>query len=292
MATIYYLASRNIKVYLRDRAAVFFSLLSVFIIIGLYAIFLGSTTTRSLENMAGKVDGVRWVVDSWIMAGIMVVNSITVTLGVFGTMIEDESRKRMSGFLVAPVSRGKLVAGYLVAAIVVGVLLSLVALVLAEIYIIANGGHLLTLPALIKVLGLLVYNVLASSCLVFFLISWIRTASGFSTLSTILGTIIGFITGIYLPIGVLPEALQTAIKFIPATHAAALMRQIIMEAPLAQVFSLAPPAARLEFSTIFGVQLFLNNKEILPLTMLAVIGGSGLLFLALSIIRMSRRKLG
>jgi multidrug/hemolysin transport system permease protein len=293
MAMLFHLASRNLKVYLRDRTAVFFSLLSVFIIIGLYAIFLGNTTVRSLENAVGKdVGGVRFLVDSWIMAGILVVNSITVTLGMFGTMIDDESKKRLSGFLVAPVSRSKLVYGYLLAAVAAGILLSVIALILAEIYIAANGGSLLTGAALLKVLGLLVYNVISSACMVFFLVSWFRSASGFSTLSTILGTIIGFITGIYLPIGVLPQALQTAIVFVPATHAAALMRQIMMETALDQVFKQAPPQIFEEFTQVYGVRIYLSQQEILPPVMLLVIGGSGLLFLILSVIRMSRRKLG
>jgi multidrug/hemolysin transport system permease protein len=292
MAMILHLASRNMKVYLRDRTAVFFSMLSVFIIIGLYALFLGSNMVQWVEQSAGEgVRGARWLVDAWIMAGILIVNSITVTLGMFGIMIEDESKKRLNGFLVAPVSRGKLVAGYLVAAVAVGILLSLLALILAEIYIAANGGSLLTPLALLKVLGLLVYNVLASSCLIFFLVSLVRTASGFSTLSTILGTVIGFITGIYMPIGMFPEAVQTLIKVIPATYAAALMRTIMMEAPLQQVFSGAPREAYDEFTKAFGMRVFFGSTEVMAGTMLVIIGAAGVLFLVLSILRMSRRKM-
>jgi multidrug/hemolysin transport system permease protein len=293
MATIVHLAGRNVRVFLRDRTAVFFSMLSVFIIIGMYAIFLGNTTVRSLENAVGSgVPGVRWLVDSWIMAGILVVNTITVTLGMFGVMIDDETKKRMSGSLVAPISRGKLVVGYLIAANIVGFLLSVLALVLAEIYILSGGGSLLSPLAFLKVIGLIAYSVVSSSTLIFFCISFFRTASGFSTFSTILGTIIGFITGIYLPIGVLPDALQKVITFVPATHAAALMRQIIMEAPLAEVFKGAPPELANEFNRIYGVRIFLGGNEIGPAVMLLVIGGAGILFLILSLIRMARRKIG
>lgn len=293
MSAILHLASRNIKVYLRDRTSVFFSMISVFIIIGLYAVFLGSNTVQSIEQSVGEgVEGVRWLVDSWIMAGILVVNSVTVTLGVFGTMIDDESKKRLSGFLVAPVSRGKLVTGYLVAAVSVGIMLSLLALALAEIYIVANGGQFLSMTALFKVLGLLIYNTLASSCLVFFLVSLVRTASGFATLSTILGTTIGFITGIYMPIGAFPEAVQSVIKVIPTSHAAALMRQIMMEGPLDKVFAGAPIALYDDFTTVFGMRIFFGTTEVTTGTMLLVVGAAGLLFLGLSIIRMSRRKIG
>ena len=52
-------ASRVLKIYLRDKTAVFFSLLSSFIIIGLYILFLGETYSSSFEQI-GKypsVDG-------------------------------------------------------------------------------------------------------------------------------------------------------------------------------------------------------------------------------------------
>lgn len=294
MRLILDLAGRNLKVYLRDRAAVFFSLLSVFIIIGLYAFFLGDTNVRSIEGMAGNASrsDVRWLVDSWIMAGILVVNGITVSLGVFGVMIDDESRKRLHGFLVAPIRRSQLVAGYLIAANVAGLLLSLVALFLAELYIGANGGSFLTAGELLKVIGLILLNVLSSSSLVFLMVSFIRTASGFSTLSTILGTIIGFLTGIYVPIGVLPEFLQTIIKFVPASHTAALMRQVFMERPLEAVFSKAPAGLATEYQTIFGVIVSFNDKALSQLVMLLIVIGSGLVFLGLSVFRMNRRKIG
>lgn len=293
MKMIMHLAGRNMRVYLRDRTAVFFSLLSVFIIIGLYAVFLGDTNVRSIENMAkgANPDDIRWLVDSWIMAGILVVNSITVTLGLYGIMIDDEAKKRIHAYLVAPVSRSKLVAGYLVAANGVGLLLSAVAFVLVELYILVSGGHLLVPGQMAKALGVLAVTVLSSSSIVFFLASFIRSASAFSTLSTILGTIIGFITGIYVPIGVLPEFLQTLVKFVPATHSAALMRQIFMSEPLDKVFSTAPAQIRSEYTRVFGVDVLVGGKPLSETVMLGIVIGTGLIFLLLSVILMKRRKI-
>lgn len=45
-------AQRNLKLFFRDKSAVFFSLLAVFIIIGLYALFLGDVWTDSLSDLA------------------------------------------------------------------------------------------------------------------------------------------------------------------------------------------------------------------------------------------------
>lgn len=293
MSIIRILAVRNIRMFLRDRTSVFFSLLSMFIIIGLYVLFLGKTNVNSIETMVGgSVPGIRFLVDSWIMAGIIIVNSITVSLGVFGVMIDDESKKRINGFLVAPVKRSSLVAGYMAASIIVGLILCLLALVMAEIYIVSAGGSLLSAISMLKAIGVMSLSVVSSSAMVFFLVSFVRTSAGFATLSTILGTIIGFITGIYVPIGILPEAVQTFIKLVPASHSGSILRQIFMEQPLALVFAGAPAQAVIEYEKIFGVKLYWSGNEISIPVMFAVVAGSGLFFLGLSIVRMSRRKIG
>ena len=43
------LVIRNLKLYFKDKGAVFFSLLGVLIVIGLYILFLGDTFTDGLK---------------------------------------------------------------------------------------------------------------------------------------------------------------------------------------------------------------------------------------------------
>jgi multidrug/hemolysin transport system permease protein len=60
------LTKRHLKLFFRDKASVFFSLLSVIIIIALYVLFLGDMISGSMAD----TPGFRYVMDSWIMAGI------------------------------------------------------------------------------------------------------------------------------------------------------------------------------------------------------------------------------
>ena len=292
MAVLTQLTLRNIKMFLRDKTSVFFSFLSMFIIIALYAFFLAQVNVNSVESMVGKgVSGVRFLVDSWIMAGIIVVNSITVTLGVFGLMVDDETKKRLSGFLVAPVKRGTLVISYLFSSWVVGAFLCILSFAAAELYIVSSGGELLPPLAMIKVVGLILLCVFSGSSMLFFFVSFVRSASGFSVLSTLIGTVIGFLTGIYMPIGILADSVQTIIKFVPASHMAVLMRQIFMEVPLAKVFEGAPAGTVTHFEEIYGITLKAGETTLSVPMMIAYIALSGLVFLSLSIYNMSRRKL-
>lgn len=284
------LVSRNTKVFFRDRMAVFFSFLSVIIIIMLYALFLGETNVNSIQSQVGGAEGVRWLVDTWIMAGILVVSTITVTLGVFGIMVKDQEEKRLAGFLVAPVGRSQIVMGYLFSAWLISTIMAVLAFVLGQIVIVADGGQILAFISILKVLGLIVLNVFSSSAIVFFLIGFIKSTSGFSSLSAILGTLIGFITGIYIPIGVLPAFVQTITKIVPATHGTVLMRQVFMEDASAKVFAGAPAGVISDFNQNMGSVMMIGGQEVSALVMIAVLIFSGLIFFGLSVLFLNRKQ--
>src|SRR4030067_1637252 len=100
MTIIVNLIKRNLKLFFRDRASVFFSFLAVFIIIGLYVLFLGNMMVEGFGEVLG--DDARFSVDSWIMAGILSVVSITTTLGAFGIMVDDKTKNILKDFLSSP----------------------------------------------------------------------------------------------------------------------------------------------------------------------------------------------
>lgn len=279
-------AKRNLKLYFRDRTSVFFSLLAVFIIIGLYVLFLGDAWTSSLEG----VEGGRMMMDSWMMAGLLAVVSLTTTMGAFETMVNDRSSGIVKDFYSAPVPRTSLAAGYLISAFIIGSAMSLVALVLVEAYILANGGELLGVEPLLKVLGILALSNLTNTALVFVIISFVSTQSAFGTLSTIVGTLVGFLTGIYMPIGMMPPAVQTVIKLFPPSHAAVLMRQVMMESPMATSFQGAPFEILRDFKETMGVVFYIDGEPLATVWSLAYLAIAATVFSATTAIIISRRR--
>ena len=179
------------------------------------------------------VSGARFLMDSWIMAGLLAVASITTTLGAAGVIVDDKAKGIAKDFRCAPLKRGSIVGGYLLATVVVGTVLSAAGFVAAEIYIFANGGKLLTFGAALKALGLIVLSCLASGAMVSFVVSFLKTPNALAVASTIFGTLSGFLMGIYVPVSVLPGTVQTAVKAFPISHAAVLLRQVLMEVALA-----------------------------------------------------------
>ena len=279
------LIKRNLKVFFRDRASVFFSLLSVLIIFGMYVLFLGDIWASNLP----KVPGARALTDSWIMAGILAVTSVTTVMGAFGTMVDDRAHKIIKDFNASPISKGKIAGGYVLSSFLVGVLMTLVAFVLSQLYVASRGGALLSLTAAAQVLGLILLSTVCNTAMISFLISFFKSQNAFGTASSILGTMVGFLTGIYLPIGILPGPVQFVVRIFPVSHAALLIRRVMTEAPMRAVFQGAPEQVVSGFEEQMGIVFRVGGHALPDSVSIIILAGTAILFYGLAIGRFSRK---
>lgn len=279
-------AKRNLKVFFRDKTTVFFSLLAVFIVLGLYVLFLGDQMVESM----GDMDGAKYLIDSWVMAGILAVTPVSSTLGSFGAMVEDKAKKIYKDFRCSPMKSSSIAGGYILSSCCIGVIMSLAAFILSEIYIVINGGELMSFMSMLKVFGVIVLTVLASSSIMYFIVSLFKSHNAFSTASVIIGTLIGFITGIYLPIGSTSGAVKYAIEFFPISHSASLFRKIFMEEPMSQSFDGIPEKYLTEFKLDMGVEFKIGDWEISNLESIIFLLITTIVFYALGIIVTNRKK--
>ncbi|WP_426349080.1 ABC transporter permease [Alloiococcus sp. CFN-8] len=279
------LAVRNIKLYFRDKTSVFFSLLGVFVIIGLYVLFLGD----QVEQSVGELPGARFLMDSWIMGGVIAVTAITTTMGAFGQMVDDKVKKNYKDIYASPLKRYKIAGGYLISSYIVGVIMSLLTFLLAELYIVLSGGELLPFNHIIKVIGIILISVLASSAMIFFMVSLFKTNNSFATASTVVGTLMGFLMGIYIPIGVLPSSVQTFIKAFPLSHSGTLLRQIFMEVPISVTFKGIPLEEVEKFKSELGVVYKVGDEILTPSLQIGFLLITAVVFYLLAILSISRK---
>ena len=138
------LAARNWKLFYRDRGVVFFSLLGPLIIIGLYILFLKTTVVPELPVTGSAAEE---LLNNWIMAGIIASATVTTCLSGYGTMIRDQQSGISKDFTTAPISRSAIIGSYLLNSIVIGTIMSLLTVVVAELYVLAYGCLLYTSDA-------------------------------------------------------------------------------------------------------------------------------------------------
>ena len=278
--------SRNLKVFFRDKTAVFFSLLAVLIVLGLYIFFLGDVWVDSFPN----IKGVKNLMNCWIIAELIGVTSVTANMGAFGTMIEDKSKNKIKDFYVSPIKKSKIVGGYIISSFIVGSMMSVVTLIISQIYLVYSGVDVLNFKELTEVFLIILMTSLSNSAMILFIVSLFSSEKAFSTASTIVGTLIGFITGIYLPISMLPDSVQIIVKLFPTSHGISILRQIFMKKQMDISFADVPTNYINEFKESMGVVYYINDKLVSNKASVFILIASTIIFFFLAVLILYKKK--
>lgn len=242
------LIKRNIKVYYRDKAAVFFSFLSVIILLGLYFLFLGKQYTNNpgFDSVAKNVQV--FLRMSVIMGGVLVINTVSLSLGVMGSIVSDLETRRLEGFLVTPVERYKISLAYYLSSVIVTAILTLIMWFLTVILVGIFSGHWYSFVTVLYASLLILLYTFISSAMMLFLVSLLKSQNAFGALAGILGTVIGFMSGIYMPLEVLGKGMTNVASLNPFTHMTILLKQVLLKEP----YALLPPEFMDAIASPFG----------------------------------------
>lgn len=266
------LTKRNCQVYIRDRGAIFFSLLSMIITLILMGVFLGNMNVENVTELLKEYGGVRdfqrdkenakHLVEYWTLAGILVINAVTVTMAVMSNMVQDFSEKKSDSFYCTPVKKSVIALSYVTSSVILGMLLCVVPFVLALVYITAGGGDMLSFSTIIKLLGCMMLNVLIFSVIMYLLASLVKSRSAWSGLGTIIGTLVGFAGAVYLSMNMLPDKVGTVLKCLPILHGTSLMRKLCCENILEKTFSGLPGEVLEGYKEAMGITVTVGDSPV------------------------------
>lgn len=262
---MFQLILRNCKVYTRDKLAFFMSFLSVIILILVYQVFLGQIQIDALKvalNSESISTEAIQMVNLWLISGLTTIVSMTSTLGAFGVMVSDREKKLSEDFKVSPISNFKVELGYAIFAIIFGIIMTLLSCIFA--ICIFNGFSSLlhySMMDYLAIFGIITLGTILSAAMILPIVLFIHSSSAFTTLSTIVGTFIGFISGVYLSIGSVGETLRRIMTWFPLTQVNSLLKQVLMKYSIAQVFDKAPVETMNSYKESYGVVLMINNGE-------------------------------
>lgn len=227
MRTVLGITGRNLRIFFRDPMNVFFALLSALIVFLLYTLFLGNLQVISItESVPGTDDEtVKGFVDAWMLAAIVALTTITAPLGALSVFVEDSSTGRFRDFLVSPIKRGQLVLGYIGSAFTVGIIMSVIVFVVALLYLGVLSDITLAGDQIAASLLWIALSTAAFTALWSFIVPFVKSQGAFAGLSTIVGTIAGFIAGAYIAIGLFPDAVRYTVSALPFAQSAMLLRR-------------------------------------------------------------------
>ncbi len=258
------LVERSLKIFLKDKASVFFSLLAPLIVLGLYLLFLGDIQMDGIKAAfeGAPIDDklLKSFVDSWMLAGVVSVACVTVSFSVQGITVQDREKGVLNDMLASPISRGIIDLSYLISNFVVTLCICLIVLAVAFVYV-AITGWTLSFVDVVLLIALTIMSVLSASVISTLVGLAFRTSSQHSAFVGIISAVIGFVMGAFMPLSAFPKGVQYVTLFVPATYSAALYRNLFMRGALEKIDA-ALPGAEDGLKGSFSMELDFFGKTI------------------------------
>ena len=84
-----------------------------------YGLFLSNLQVDRIQESVGEINGISWLVNSWLVAGLLTVSTFTVPLNILSNMVVDQEKNVFDDFYVAPIKRSSIVFGYALSAFII-----------------------------------------------------------------------------------------------------------------------------------------------------------------------------
>lgn len=254
------LVKRSLKLFLKDKAGVFFSLLAPLIILLVYVLFLGDmqieAVKAALQNLPVGDNTIQGFVDGWMLAGVIAVACITVSFSAQVITVKDRENNTISDTLAAPVKRSIVTIGNFVANYVVTVVIVLIVTAISFIYLAITGWNLSAGDTL-AILGTILISALSACLLSTIICRFVKSTNAHGALVGVLSAAIGFLIGAYMPMSMFPKVVQYIALFVPGTYSSGMLRNYFMQGALGDIAAVSPQAAdALSESYALGMDFF------------------------------------
>ncbi|MCI8332126.1 MAG: ABC transporter permease [Clostridiales bacterium] len=279
MNTLLALIKRNTKLFFKDKAMFFSSLITPAILLSLYALFLGnvyrdSFTSMMPEGIQFSDQLLRGLVSSQLISSLLAVSCVTVAFCSNMLMVQDKANRTIKDLTIAPLKASVLAMSYYLAAFISTLIVCLTAVGLCLIYAAGTGWYMSLTDVLYLLLDtflLAMFGTALSSIIHFFL----HSQGQISAVGTIVSAGYGFICGAYMPISQFSEGLQKIISFLPGTYGTSLMRNHAMRGVYEEMAAQGIPAEIIEqMKSAMDCNLYFFDNEVPIATMYFILGGA------------------
>lgn len=246
MNTVSVLIKRNVKLFFKDKAMFFTSMITPAILLVLYSTFLGKVYRDSFASAlpAGfslKEDLINGLVGGELISSLLAVSCVTVAFCSNFLMVQDKVSGAIKDLTISPVKSYVLPISYYFANLISTLLICYVAGALCFVYIAAVGWYMSAVDILLilsDITLLVLFGNAISSIINFFL----NSQGQISAVGTIVSSGYGFICGAYMPISSFGKGLQKVISFLPGTYGTSLLRNHAMRGALEEMSKQGVPS--------------------------------------------------
>lgn len=257
MTTLIY---RHLKLFLKNPANIVLSFLSSFVIISLYFLFIRDFTIKAVSDYGFVSTYNKLFVDRLMTSGLLIVIGATSVLSIIFIFVKDHYSGVIKDFLVTPVSYIKIVYSYFFAAFIISMLITLFVYLGIELFFLFTYQDVSCFSSVIFSIFIIFCSNIISSLLILIIAQGIRSFTSFSTFETLYGVVIGFFTGVYIPIGYYPTIIRNIFFYFPLCQTTSLLRNIQTNTITDVILNNYPIQQHSLLYETFGVHLSFQNQ--------------------------------
>ena len=259
MRTLVY---RHLKLFWKSPANIVLSLLSSLVILSLYFLFIRDFTIKAVSDYGFISSYNNLFVDRLMISGLLIVIGATSVLSIIFIFVKDCSSGIIKDFFVTPLSYIKIIYSYFFASFIVSMLMTSLVFIGIELFFSFYYQYYSSLDILLQSFFVIVLSNIISSLLILIIALGINNFVSFSTFETLYGVVIGFFTGVYIPIGYYPNIIKNIFFYFPLCQTTGLLRRIQTFNITEKILINYPSNIHNVLYKTFGIKLAFNNNII------------------------------
>lgn len=295
MTGLWSLIKRNSKMFFKDKAMFFTSLITPIILLVLYATFLAKVYKDAFSGSfppGFQIDEklINGAVGGQLVSSLLAVSCVTVAFCSNLLMVQDKISGARRDLTMTPVKSYTLSLSYFISCAAVTLIISVTALGAGLIYLAATGWYL-SLTDILLLLVDVILLVLFGTSLSSVISCNLSTNGQSSAVGTIVSAGYGFICGAYMPISSFGDGLQKVISFLPGTYGTSLLRNHTLRGVFAEMKDKGYPTEVIDgLRDAVDCNIYFFDNKVSEPVMFIILGISAVLVTAAYVIICKLRK--
>ncbi len=256
------LVIRHLKLYLKKPTNIILSFLSSGVILSLYFLFIREFTIKAVSDYGFNSQYNELFVDRLMTSGLLIVIGATSVLSIMFIFVKDRYSGLIKDFLVTPISDWKILYSYFFASFFISMMITIFVYFGIELFFLIHYQDQRTVYQMIASIFTIFCSNMIASLIILIIVLFIHNFASFSTFETLYGVVIGFFTGVYIPIGYYPALIRNIFFYFPLCQTTSILRTIQTGSITSQILKNYPKEQHHVLYEIFGVHLTFQNQVI------------------------------
>ena len=159
----------------------------------------------------------------------------------------------------------------------------------SQIHLIVQGAPVPTPEPAMQTVGKYLLTAFSFTALSSLVVTFIKSNAAFTSLNVIVGTGIGFLGGIYVPLGIMSVSVANVLNALPFAQAAVLLREPFVAVPLERIGEGQPAQVVERLTETYGLQAIIDGHVLSSSTIAALLAIIGIVALTLATVQISRK---